>query len=619
MLAIVPFCNASTLNHVDSDQRSYWQHRKFLTVFSIGALMQFDDRLATVMRMRTESDAALRTQFRQLLDILGTRDTPLEGRELAEIAHEMHSRDDISLDTILDERDIDADDRQFGSIMAFIKLDALQRMIPQEEQSLILREPGVRLRDPQFVAFLADGAPKSAAAAMATARLSESDWLEIIPNLPVTARGFLRHRRDLTPRVKRLLAQLGISDLVLPAANDGDAATSPSIERAPPESGIGALRRRIEAFQERRPQGSPAPRLPLGDVAANRDPARDNQLDVITDASGTIVQTDSINAPLLIGLRLASAKPGELVAMDGASKTALKRRQPLVNAPLTISSAQQISGEWRMSATPLFDQETGAFTGYAARLLRPNIQADDEANIQGDAMRQVLHELRTPVNAIQGFAEIIQQQLFGNVPHEYRAHAAAIAVDSAKLLAGFDEVDRLVKLESGALALEDGQSDFRLALVETMRRLDGVLRPRNAGFSLTVRGHPFHVAMAREEAMVICWRLLATAAGALGPGEESELELSSDGSNLTLRLDVPEALRNAPSETQRKTDRRKSVSAGMYGPSFAFRLATAEAQAAGGSLVCEGQSVTLHLPTLGEAALTGQDSAHSSDGEASGG
>ena len=33
--------------------------------------MQFDDRLATVLRTRADSDAILRTQFRQLLDLLG--------------------------------------------------------------------------------------------------------------------------------------------------------------------------------------------------------------------------------------------------------------------------------------------------------------------------------------------------------------------------------------------------------------------------------------------------------------------------------------------------------------------------------------------------------------------
>ena len=46
----------------------------------------------------------------------------------------------------------------------------------------------------------------------------------------------------------------------------------------------------------------------------------------------------------------------------------------------------------------------------------------------GDRMRQLLHELRTPAGAIQGFAELIQQQMFGSAPNEYRALAAAVSV-----------------------------------------------------------------------------------------------------------------------------------------------------------------------------------------------
>ena len=57
-------------------------------------------------------------------------------------------------------------------------------------QSAILRAPGLRLRNRALVAWLAERDPQAAAAAMATAQLSESDWLHLIPRLPVTARGF---------------------------------------------------------------------------------------------------------------------------------------------------------------------------------------------------------------------------------------------------------------------------------------------------------------------------------------------------------------------------------------------------------------------------------------------
>jgi len=585
----------------------------------------FDDRLATVLRMRAGSEASLRTQFRQLLDLLGTRESPLSGQALARMAQASGRVTPSELNRMLIRPALEKENERLGTVSGFVRLYQLQLAIPQEVQSAILREPGLRLRNPEFVAFLAEGEPKPAAAAVATARLTEAQWLDLIPRLPVTARGFLRHRRDLPPAVKQLLERLGVQDLVLPVsriaqeaevppsppANDTEPSEQEARGEAPslPEDGIGALRRRIAAFQVNRQQGRTAPRLPLGDTAAQADAADKNMIDVVTDASGKVIRAEGLTAPMLAGLRLTSPDPGALVEFADDVAVQLRRRLPLRAATLSITAAPEISGEWRMDAAPLFHRETGDFTGYAARLFRPNRPEPEEAgDSAGDAMRQVLHELRTPVNAIQGFAEIIQQQIFGAVPHEYRAHAATIAGDAAMLLAGFDEVDRLVKLESGAMQLEEGTSDFREALSTTVERLDRVLRARNAGFLLGVSGSPFNVAMDRTEAMTLCWRLLATAAGALGPGEEARLDLSGDGETITLVLDVPESLRNAAPDTSRDGQRRRAISAGMFGPRFTFRLVEAEARAAGGSLSCENDRVSLHLP-----ALTSTDADHSSE------
>ncbi|MFB0613331.1 sensor histidine kinase [Aurantiacibacter poecillastricola] len=590
----------------------------------------FDDRLATVLRMRAGSEAGLRTQFRQLLDLLGTRTSPLPGPTLARIARNARSLPAFEVQRMLTLPALTSGDSRLSTIAAFVRLDELQQALSQEVQSQILREPGIRLRDPEFVSFLAEGAPKPSAAAVATARLREDQWLDLIPRLPVTARGFLRHRRDLPPSVKELLARLGVGDLVLPAAwiaRDEDLTTEavtvtapppppsdprpePRLAVAPPpplpeESGIGALRRRIEAFRESRQTPVGSPRLPLEDAPVADGGSTTKPLDCRTDALGIVIEAEGPYAPVLVGLRLTSAQPGSLVTFGSDVAQAVRRRFPLRDAAIVIDAAPDVSGEWRMDASPLFETGTGAFEGYTVRLYRPNrAPAGDETDTPGEAMRQVLHELRTPVNAIQGFAEIIQQQIFGAVPHEYRAHAAAIAVDSAKLLAGFAEVERLVTLEAGTAETEAGECDFREAVLDTTERLATVLSGRNAGFALAVSGSDFMVAIDRSEAMALCWRLLATAAGALGPGEEARLDLVADRETLTLSLDVPETLRNAAPDTSRDGQRRRAISAGMFGPRFTFRLAEAEARAAGGSLTCEGDRVTLRLPVLTSGSAT---------------
>ncbi len=548
--------------------------------------MQFDDRLATVLRQRAQSEPGARTQYRQLLDLLGAALAD-DGGALAEAA--------------------------------FDRLAELADQLAPAEQSAILRAPGLRLRNRALAAWLARGEPQVAAAAMASAQLSERDWLYLIPRLPLTARGFLRHRRDLPMSARQVLDRLGVQDLVLPEP------TADQIGRAPPaaapaptpepngEGGIGALVRRIEAFQRARREGGTAPRLPLGDGRpfeldlARRHPA----FDFACDAEGTIVWADPAMAPLVVGMTLGTDRPGAVAVLDADGTAALRRRQPLRGARVTLAGLDEVAGPWRIDAAPAFAPDSGRFTGYRGRLRRPfggaAAAAPDSA---GDRMRQLLHELRTPVNAVQGYAELIQQQMFGPAPNEYRALAAAVAVDAARLMAGFDEIDRLARLEAGALRLDEGEaSDLRETIVASVRRLDGVLRPRSARIELVVSGSPFDVPLGEGDARQLAWRLLATLAGSLAPGEIVDLALRGDGASVTLEADLPIALLDngdlfalaAPSQP-------RAVSAGMFGTGFTLRLARAEAEAAGGALERRGDTLRLTIP-----ALTAASAAHTVD------
>ncbi|MES2698378.1 MAG: histidine kinase dimerization/phospho-acceptor domain-containing protein [Pseudomonadota bacterium] len=545
--------------------------------------MLFDDRLATVLRSPVGGETAARTQYRQLVDLLGSAGEP-EGGELQD--------------------------------RAWQRLADLDQQIPAEERSRILREPGLRLRNPRLVATLAEGDAKSAAAALAVARLDESEWQALIPALPVMARGFLRHRRDLPEGARTLLQRLGAGDMLLPQPDAPVLPPAAPAEAKPTENralsdgdGIRALLRRIEAFREGRRPGAAEqrpldPRLPLGDVAEDDGTGRPaaQQFAFTADETMRIAWADDYIAPLVCGLRLGTAGPGSVAALDDRAVRAVQALQPLAGAALAIDAAPAISGEWRVDAEPVFATAGGRFTGYRGRIRRPHYTAlppVPPVDTPQDKMRQVLHELRTPVNAIQGFAEIIQQQLFGPAPNEYRAHAAGIAVDAAKLLAGFDEIDRLSRLEAGVLELDAGEADLREAVEQTVRRMDGVLRPRNAGFAVSGQGEAFATALARGELLVLVWRILASLAGALAPSEVLAADLSADDAAVTLSVKLPAAFAQVDDPFAiAQAEQRPVLSAGMFGPGFAFRLARAEAQGAGGQLEFTSDTLTLQLPPL---------------------
>ena len=275
----------------------------------------------------------------------------------------------------------------------------------------------------------------------------------------------------------------------------------------------------------------------------------------------------------------------------------------------------EIAGEWRIDAAPAFAPTTGHFIGYNGRLRRPTAATPAAADGTSDRMRQLLHELRTPVNAIQGFAELIQQQMFGPAPNEYRALAAAVAVDAARLMAGFDEIDRFARLETGALELEQGTSDLREVVGAILRRLESVLRQRSARIELRATGSPFTLAIEQSEARQLAWRLLATLAGTMAPGEILDLNLASDGSRMTLEADLPAALLgDADLFAGSAPGQPRAISAGMFGTGFTLRLARAEAEAAGGTLERLGDALRLELPVL-----TAHPAAHTLDLQGNGG
>jgi hypothetical protein len=187
--------------------------------------------------------------------------------------------------------------------------------------------------------------------------------------------------------------------------------------------------------------------------------------------------------------------------------------------------------------------------------------------------------------------------MFGSVPNAYRALAAAIGVDAARLLAGFEEMERLAELEMGVFALLGEPIDLRLVVEGTLKRLDGVLRPRSARIRLRVSGERFNVGLGEDDAALLVWRVLGTLGGALAPGEVIELALRSDGQHIALAAEMPLALALSEDPFAATPPAKVEViSAGMFGTGFTLRLARAEAEAAGGSLLAHDEFLTLDLP-----------------------
>ncbi|MEI6643952.1 MAG: histidine kinase dimerization/phospho-acceptor domain-containing protein [Novosphingobium sp.] len=592
--------------------------------------MIVDDRLETVLRTVAAGPGAIATQMRQLVDLLGRTPTPhWTGTHAA----------------------------------ALDRIDSLGAMLGDAPSAALIRT--CSLRSPHLVAHLAAASPKTALAAMMSARLAEQEWLSLIPNLPVPARGFLRHRRDLGQAVEALLARLGITDFALPLpegfeplalaqqpelaplpqtapVEDMPPVLAPAAPPAPEEpaplapprpapfaagEGISAIIRRIEAFQRARAAqtvdapGEPAmqTRLPFADEPQPA-PRPVTAIDLTLDAYGTVVAADRACAPAFVGLRPFAADPDAPIACDPATRGAALARLPIAGGHLTLEgtgATADVKGTWRIDAVPRFSADAGHFMGYHARLRRPPAAAtakpanDDTPGRSADRLRQMLHELRTPINAIQGFAELIQQQLLGPTPHQYRSLAAGIASDAARMLAGFEDVERLAVLEAApagkAPANAADETDIGALVGRLVHQLDPVLAPREVRLRCVLPDGPLPVGAASEELERPLWRLLSLAASMAVPGEDLALTLQAATGQARLVLPLPAAIAGREDAALTGGEGMAGMAGGgaaMLGGGFALRLALAEFRALGGVAERGAATIDVTLPLLTDAPQT---------------
>lgn len=83
-------------------------------------------------------------------------------------------------------------------------------------------------------------------------------------------------------------------------------------------------------------------------------------------------------------------------------------------------------------------------------------QAETANRVKAAFLAAMSHELKTPLNAVLGFSEIIRDEMLGPVGQPvYREYASDIHNSGARLLAVINDVLDVTKLESGSMVLDE--------------------------------------------------------------------------------------------------------------------------------------------------------------------
>lgn len=321
-----------------------------------------------------------------------------------------------------------------------------------------------------------------------------------------------------------------------------------------------------------------------------------------TDEHGVMRWVDGVSRAPLIGLSLELNGSGQGSRADGVAAGALRQRAAFSDARLVVVGESDAAGEWRISAAPAFDRTTGRFSGYRGTARRPRREENPvsamiapQPNPAADSLRQLMHELRTPTNAIAGFAEMIEREMLGDAPPVYRERAGTIRTHARALLAAIDDLDMAARIEASALKLAAGEVTLRPILSRIADDLAALAEMRGAWIAL-----PIADPMVRGDARAIermLARLLATLLSASRDGERVGVRIEETAGTVAIAMDRPEALRSCDGDTLFDLDDEQADTE-LLGTGFALRLVRNVARELGGALLICDEAITVELPAL---------------------
>lgn len=366
----------------------------------------------------------------------------------------------------------------------------------------------------------------------------------------------------------------------------------------------------------------PAPEPSLSDVVARLDRLRSTRARAIPSpgpaapaadspalfrwecsASGEIEWVEGVPRGPLIGRSIAVADPDE--GVDDCVERAFAIRAPFRDCVLELGEEGVLAGRWTMSGAPAFAPADGRFVGYRGVARRgepvppPAATPPAAAAIDShDSLREMIHEIKTPLNAIIGFAEIIDGQYFGPAHRRYRERAAEIVTNATTLLDAANDLDFVARAQSQAKAGAGGGSD----LAALLPRLADTFSEASARHGVTLDLDAPDRALRWSLEPALSERLLArfvdAAVGAASPGEALVLRFRSENGHVAAAITRPRSTVLAAREDLLDPDFTiGEADRATLGLGFSLRLVNGLIELAGGALTIDEERLTLLFPS----------------------
>lgn len=526
--------------------------------------MHFDDRLDTILKLPTDSPSTKAAIWGQLTLVLAQMSGTLPADQEAK---------------------------------ARALENTLRADVPLDRRKFVAKSLASRIGDIETLLIFGQDSPPVAAEILRNANLSYTEWVEVIPRLPPASRALLRERLDIPESVTRMLSVYGTGNAALPSSNISEKVESDNTS----PTQIRDLVARIEAYKNER-----GANLAAHIFADSTQNFKAVSFKFETDRAGIICWVQGAPRGAVIGISFAEISEPRAFGVDGHAAGAFRKRSPFHKARLRVAGTGAASGDWLISADPSFDTDDGRFCGYRgiARRAEPGEQINAFTpfgkDMSADAIRQLAHELRSPLNAIRGFAEMIDGQLLGPVSQAYRHQARKVVEDSIRLVNIVNDVDLIAQLEMDSSTLASNDVSDVVEMVETvLHRLDEQIAHYGINLTFLICTNLPCCAIDRPSGVRLIERMIATTIGIAETGEALAIEVTHHTSHIIITIDRPRLIDfdlSANLSVLSADQELRCANPPALGLNFAIRLIQQMAQAVGGQFKIEARKFTLIMP-----------------------
>lgn len=348
----------------------------------------------------------------------------------------------------------------------------------------------------------------------------------------------------------------------------------------------------------RRSAGAPLPILPASGVVL---------LDVTPEGRLRAVTGDRFGmSTLRPGTALSAVfEPGALEAEPGQPGARLTGEARLRNGQAVLVAAETWAEGMSMLLFAKPDLPEGANEADKAAF-------EAELKARTAFFASLGHDLKTPLNAILGYSEVMQAELMGPMPEPYADYPSIILESGNDLLLIVDDILDLARAEAGRVRLDPEPVDLSASAESVIRQLSG--QAKRAGVTLKLKSSGEVWAEADARAVRQIWQnLVSNAIKYSGSGRTVTLETRIEAGAALLSV-TDRGAGIAPEDLERLAEPFAQAPGAKPGTGLGLSVVRRFAELHGGSLRLtskprRGTKAEVTLPKAQESDLFSLDGA----------